>query len=60
MKAKLQFVLLICMAGGLIAWAQGSSSQKKQSSPSATKTSASADWKAVDDAMGRAGQDQPD
>ena len=60
MKAKLQFVLLVCVAGSLMAWAQGSSSQKKQSSPSATKTSGSADWKAVDDAMGRAGQDQPD
>lgn len=60
MKAKLQFVLLICVAGGLIAWAQGSPSQKKQSSSSATKAGASADWKAVDDAMGRTGQDQPD
>ncbi|HKT49557.1 MAG TPA: DUF1259 domain-containing protein [Candidatus Angelobacter sp.] len=60
MKAKLQFVLLVCVAGSLMAWAQESSSQKKQSSSSATKTSGSADWKAVDDAMGRAGQDQPD
>jgi Domain of Unknown Function (DUF1259) len=60
MKAKLQFVLLICVTGGLLAWAQGVPSQKKQSSSSATKASASADWKAVDDAIGRTGQDQPD
>jgi hypothetical protein len=60
MKVKLQFVLLACLAGSLMAWAQGSPSQKKQSSSSATKASASADWKAVDDAVGRTGQDQPD
>ena len=60
MKAKLQFLLLICVAGGLMARAQGVPSQKKQSSSSATRASASADWKAVDDAIGRTGQDQPD
>jgi Domain of Unknown Function (DUF1259) len=67
MKTKLRYMVIVCLVGGLAVWAQGSPSTKKsagsaqkKATPSAQKGAPSADWKAVDDAMGRPGQDQPD
>jgi hypothetical protein len=59
MKTKLQYMLIIYLVSGLAVWAQGSPSNKK-GMQAEKKGAPSADWKAVDDAMGRAGQDQPD
>jgi hypothetical protein len=58
MKAKLQYFVILFLITGLTLWAQ--SSTAKRHSPSTHQKSASTDWKAVDDAMGRSGQDQPD
>jgi biotin operon repressor len=41
-------------------WAQNSHSQKKQAASGTMKAASSTDWKSVDEAMGRSGQDQPD
>jgi Domain of Unknown Function (DUF1259) len=64
MKTKFEYVVLVCVVSGLAMWAQSSSATKKVTTkvaPSAAEKSASpAEWKAVDDAMGRPGQDQPD
>ena len=60
MKPKLHYVLLICLVCDFTLLAQSSHSKKGQAASTATKAGASADWKAVDDAMGRTGQDQPD
>jgi Domain of Unknown Function (DUF1259) len=54
MKAKLIYAVVLTLLSGLM-WAQTPTTKKKQSNKSAA-----ADWKAVDDAMGRSGQDQPD
>jgi hypothetical protein len=51
MSAKFHPVLLVLLLSSLTAWSQA---------PKATKAPATADWKDVDTAMGRAGQDQPD
>jgi Domain of Unknown Function (DUF1259) len=59
MKTKLQYTVIVLLVSGLAAWAQDTSSVKKGAS-SAKKGAAAADWKVVDDAMGRSGQDQPD
>src|SRR5882724_722968 len=45
------YFLIVALLLATPAWSQGSL---------ASKTKASPDWKTVDDAMGRAGQDQPD
>jgi hypothetical protein len=58
MKAKLQYFVILFLITGLTLWAQ--SSTAKTHSPSTHQKSAPADWKSVDDAMGRSGQDQPD
>jgi hypothetical protein len=58
MKPKLQHFVIFSLISGLTLWAQ-SSSAKKHSQPTHQKSS-STDWKAVDEAMGRSGQDQPD
>jgi hypothetical protein len=47
MSAKFKHLLIVLLLSSL-SWAQ------------ASKTKATADWKDVDAAMGRAGQDQPD
>lgn len=67
MKTKFHYMLVICLVSGLAVCAQGSSSGKKaissmqkKGAQSAQKGAPSADWKAVDDSMGRPGQDQPD
>jgi uncharacterized protein DUF1259 len=51
MKLKAIYFLAAVVLITLVSWSQGSKS---------TKASAPADWKDVDAAMGRAGQDQPD
>ncbi|HSK45457.1 MAG TPA: DUF1259 domain-containing protein, partial [Candidatus Binatia bacterium] len=51
MPAKFQFFLVVLLLSSLPVWAQ---SQKSAKAPTAT------DWKDVDAAMGRAGQDQKD
>ena len=50
MSAKFKYFLIVLLLSSIATWGQ---SQKP-------KASASADWKDVDAAMGRAGQDQPD
>ncbi len=60
MKTKLQYAVIILLVSGLAAWAQGSAAAKKGAASAQKKAASTADWKAVDDAMGRAGQDQPD
>jgi hypothetical protein len=50
MSAKLRCFLSVLLLSSVAAWGQ----------PRKEKASASADWKDVDAAMGRAGQDQPD
>lgn len=60
MKPKLHYVLLICLVCNFTMQAQSSHSKKGQAASNAAKAGASGDWKAVDDAMGRSGQDQPD
>jgi len=51
MSAKFKYFLIVLLLSSVTAWAQ---------THKATKASASADWKDVDSAIGRAGQDQPD
>ena len=51
MSAKFKYFLIVLLLSSVTAWAQ---------THKAAKASASADWKDVDSAMGRAGQDQPD
>lgn len=51
MSAKFQHLFIVLLLSFTTAWGQ---------TPKAAKTSAAADWKDVDAAMGRAGQDQPD
>ncbi len=51
MKPKAIYLLIAVFFITLVSWSQ---------SPKSTKASAPADWKDVDAAMGRAGQDQPD
>jgi hypothetical protein len=50
MSAKFKYFLIVLLLSSVAAWSQ----------PQKEKASASADWKDVDAAMGRAGQDQPD
>lgn len=57
MKSK-QYLVIFFLIGGLTLWGQSSSA--KMRAQSTRHKSASADWKAVDEAMGRSGQDQPD
>ncbi|HEY1528311.1 MAG TPA: hypothetical protein VGH51_18955 [Candidatus Angelobacter sp.] len=51
MKSKAIYLFVVVLFISLVSWSQGSKP---------TKASAPADWKDVDAAMGRAGQDQPD
>ena len=51
MKLKAIYFLVAAVLITLVSWSQSSKT---------TKAAASADWKDVDSAMGRAGQDQPD
>ena len=51
MSAKFKYFLIVLLLSSVTTWAQ---------THKATKASASADWKDVDSAIGRAGQDQPD
>jgi hypothetical protein len=51
MSAKFNYFLIVLLLSSVATWAQ---------THKAEKAPASADWKDVDDAMGRAGQDQPD
>lgn len=51
MSAKFKYLFIVLLLSFVTTWGQA---------PKATKTSATADWKDVDAAMGRAGQDQPD
>ena len=51
MSANFKTLLLVLLLSSISAWAQA---------PKAAKAPATADWKDVDAAMGRAGQDQPD
>jgi len=51
MSAKFKYFLIVLLLSSVTTWAQ---------THKATKASASVDWKDVDSAMGRAGQDQPD
>jgi len=51
MSAKFQSFLAVLLLSTLAVWAQN---------PKSAKAPATADWKDVDAAMGRAGQDQPD
>ena len=51
MSAKFKHLLIVFFLSSLTAWAQA---------PKATKAPAATDWKDVDAALGRAGQDQPD
>jgi uncharacterized protein DUF1259 len=51
MSAKFHPLMLVLLLSSLTAWSQA---------PKATKAPATSDWKDVDTAMGRAGQDQPD
>ena len=51
MSAKFKHLFIVLLFSFITAWGQA---------PKATKTSAAADWKDLDAAMGRAGQDQPD
>ena len=51
MPAKFKHLLIVLFLSSLAAWAQ---------TPKATNAPAATDWKDVDAAMGRAGQDQPD
>lgn len=51
MSAKFQFFLVVLVLSSITTWAQ---------THKGAKAPASADWKDVDAAMGRAGQDQPD
>jgi hypothetical protein len=51
MSAKFKHLLIVFFLSSLAAWAQ---------THKAAKTSAATDWKDVDTAIGRAGQDQPD
>lgn len=60
MKTKLQYAVIILVVSGLAAWAQGQAPANKGAASAQKKAASSADWKAVDDAMGRAGMDQPD
>lgn len=50
MPAKFKYFLIVLLLSSITAWGQ----------PQKPKASASGDWKNVDAAMGRAGQDQPD
>jgi hypothetical protein len=50
MSAKFKYFLIVLLLSSITTWGQ----------PQKTKSSASGDWKDVDAAMGRAGQDQPD
>jgi|SwirhisoilCB1_FD_contig_51_1746507_length_4546_multi_4_in_0_out_0_3 hypothetical protein len=58
MKPRLKYLVIYFLISGLTLWCQGSSA--KMRAQSTRHKSASADWKAVDEAMGRSGQDQPD
>jgi hypothetical protein len=51
MSANFKYFLIVLLLSSVSLWGQGHK---------AAKTSATADWKDVDAAMGRAGQDQPD
>ena len=51
MSAKFKYLFIVLLLSFITAWGQASKSAK---APAAT------DWKDVDAAMGRAGQDQPD
>src|SRR5438445_11792136 len=51
MSAKFKYFLIVLLLSSVSLWGQGHK---------AAKTSATADWKDVDAAMGRPGQDQPD
>jgi hypothetical protein len=51
MSANFKTLLIVLLLSSISAWAQA---------PKAAKAPATADWKDVDAAMGRAGQDQPD
>jgi hypothetical protein len=51
MSAQFKYFLIVLLLSSITAWAQ---------SPKAAKAPATTDWKDVDTAMGRAGQDQPD
>jgi Domain of Unknown Function (DUF1259) len=57
MKTALRYAVVLCLISGIMMWAQSSTSKKSQSTQN---ESATADWKAIDEAMGRSGQDQPD
>src|SRR5690242_9968666 len=57
MKTTLRYAVVLCLISGIMMWAQSSTSKKSQSTEN---ESATADWKAIDEAMGRSGQDQPD
>lgn len=56
----LRYITVICLINSLAVWGQSSHFLQKSAAPGAKKAAASAGWKAVDDAMGRSGQDQPD
>jgi hypothetical protein len=58
MKSKLQYFVIFSLISGLTMSGQSSSAKKR--SQSTHQKSASADWKAIDEAMGRSGQNQPD
>jgi Domain of Unknown Function (DUF1259) len=60
MKTKFKYVVILYVISGIPLWGQGSSSANKSAPPGEKKGAVAADWKAVDDAMGRPGQDQPD
>lgn len=51
MSARFKYLFIVLLLSFITAWGQA---------PKAAKTSTTADWKDVDAAMGRAGQDQPD
>jgi biotin operon repressor len=57
MKAKLTYAAVLFLVTGIMMWSQ--SSTTKKTGPSQSKA-APADWKAIDDSMGRSGQEQPD
>ncbi|MGE5324357.1 MAG: DUF1259 domain-containing protein [Actinomycetota bacterium] len=59
MKPKLQYVMVVCLINGMAVWGLNSHSGHEVAISSTIKAAAPAGWKAVDNAMGRAGQDQP-
>lgn len=60
MKKTLRYIIVIGLVNVVALWGQSSLFGQKNAASTNKKAAASAGWKAVDEAMGRSGQDQPD